>query len=177
VLALWLAQSRTFASCRRSGLLKVRVVTLRDMSRHDEPEKPLKTENDMTRHDATRRDMTGAQNLEKGEATPYDTSRHDATQPDTRYVAQLEKRIEEKDETIKFLQEELTDRRAQISGMKEIIDGQRGLLKQINEGFAPVFGALAQLVAPKNREEGERVTATVVEREEGTTEAPGPMTS
>jgi hypothetical protein len=82
----------------------------------------------------------------------------------TRYVAQLETRFEEKDQTINFLQEELTDRRAQISGMKEIIDGQRGLLKQINEGFAPVFGALAQLVAPRRKDEGEPVTATFVER-------------
>jgi chromosome segregation ATPase len=95
---------------------------------------------------------------------------YDATSLDTScYVGQLEKRIEEKDQTIKFLQEELTDRRAQISGMKEIIDGQRGLLKQINEGFAPVFGALAQLVAPKKREESEPIMATVVDRTQGAT--------
>jgi hypothetical protein len=50
--------------------------------------------------------------------------------------------------------------------MKEIIDGQRGLLKQINEGFAPVFGALAQLVAPKKKEETDPITATFVDRSE-----------
>ena len=140
------------------------------MTRHDAPEKGLNDANDMTRPDATRRDMSGAENLDKGAAAPNDTSRHDATQPDaSRYVGQLEKRIEEKDQTIKFLQEELTDRRLQLSGMKEIIDGQRGLLKQINEGFAPVFGALAQLVAPKKRDDTERVAATFVERPEDTT--------
>ena len=114
--------------------------------------------------------MSVAETIDKRATTPDDTSRHDATSPDTsRYVGQLEKRIEEKDQTIKFLQEELTDRRAQISGMKEIIDGQRGLLKQINEGFAPVFGALAQLVAPKKREESEPIMATVVDRTQGAT--------
>lgn len=65
------------------------------------------------------------------------------------YIGQLEKRIEEKDETIKFLQEELIDRRTQISGMKAIIDGQRQLLETINNNVAPVFGALAQLVRGK----------------------------
>jgi hypothetical protein len=155
-----------------------RVATLRDTSRHDAPEGGLNSANDVTRHDATRRDMSAAENLDIGGPSPNDTSRHDATQPDaSRYVGQLEKRIEEKDQTIKFLQEELTDRRTQISGMKEIIDGQRGLLKQINEGFAPVFGALAQLVAPKQRDDSERVTATFVERPEGTKEATGNTTT
>jgi hypothetical protein len=80
------------------------------------------------------------------------------------YVTQLEKRIEEKDQQIQFLQEELKDRRAQISGMKQIIEGHRALLEQINAGFAPVFRSLAQAVAPKRREpEGETVTATVVD--------------
>ena len=101
--------------------------------------------------------------------TRLDASRRVETEPEmSRYVSQLVTRIEEKDHTIKFLQEELTDRRAQISGMKDIIEGQRGLLKQINEGFAPVFGALAQLVAPKKQEErNERVTATFVDSQQG----------
>jgi hypothetical protein len=123
----------------------------------------------MSRHDATQRDMSGAENLDNGRTIPNDMSRHDATDPGaSRYVAQLEKRIEEKDRTITFLQEELTDRRAQISGMKEIIDGQRGLLKQINEGFAPVFGALAQLVAPK-KNDAEPINATFVDRTQSPT--------
>lgn len=77
------------------------------------------------------------------------------------YRAQLEKRIEEKDETIKFLQEELVDRRTQISGMKAIIDGQRQLLETINNNVAPVFGALAQLVRGKS-EPSDSIRATVM---------------
>jgi len=65
------------------------------------------------------------------------------------YVEQLERRIGEKDETIKFLQEELIDRRRQIGGMETIIDGQRQLLESINRNVSPVFGALAQLVQGK----------------------------
>jgi chromosome segregation ATPase len=80
-----------------------------------------------------------------------------------RYIEQLQKRIDEKDETIEFLQEELTDRRAQISGMKQIIDGQRQLLETINTNVAPVFGALAKLVAPKGRDGDDPIVATMVD--------------
>ena len=78
------------------------------------------------------------------------------------YVEQLEKRIGEKDETIKFLQEELVDRRSQISGMKAIIDGQRQLLETINNNVAPVFGALAQLVRGKS-DASDDIKATIVD--------------
>ena len=80
-----------------------------------------------------------------------------------RYIEQLEKRIEEKDETIDFLQEELIDRRAQIGGMKQIIDGQRQLLETINANVAPVFGALAKLVAPKGRDVDDPIVAKMVD--------------
>jgi chromosome segregation ATPase len=90
-----------------------------------------------------------------------------------RYVEQLEKRIEEKDETIEFLQEELTDRRAQISGMKQIIDGQRQLLETINTNVAPVFGALAKLVAPKGRDVDDLIVAKMVD--DGEREAAPPQ--
>lgn len=81
------------------------------------------------------------------------------------YVAQLERRIDEKDATIKFLQEELVDRRSQISGMKAIIDGQRQLLETINNNVAPVFGALAQLVRGKSDVAGD-IKATIVDEGE-----------
>jgi hypothetical protein len=74
------------------------------------------------------------------------------------YVSQLEKRIEEKDRTIEFLQDELKDRRSQISGMKAIIDGQRQLLESINHNVAPIFQSLARLVAPKTNDEDDRET-------------------
>lgn len=89
-------------------------------------------------------------------------SQQAAAAPAAAYVAQLEKRIGEKDETIKFLQEELVDRRAQISGMKAIIDGQRQLLETINNNVAPVFGALAQLVRGKS-ETTQDIRATIVD--------------
>ncbi|MGE3697927.1 MAG: hypothetical protein AB7G08_03930 [Hyphomicrobiaceae bacterium] len=88
-------------------------------------------------------------------------SQQAASAPTAAYVEQLEKRIEEKDDQIKFLREELIDRRAQISGMKAIIDGQRQLLETINSNVAPVFGALAQLVRGKS-ETSENIRATVV---------------
>lgn len=62
------------------------------------------------------------------------------------YVAQLEARIEEKDEEIDFLREELIDRRGQIRDMKNIIDGQNQLLETIQTNVAPIFNALAASV-------------------------------
>jgi hypothetical protein len=97
-----------------------------------------------------------------------------AAAPAAAYVAQLEKRIEEKDETIKFLQEELVDRRAQISGMKAIIDGQRQLLETINNNVAPVFGALAQLVRGKS-ETSENIRATFVDETPKTPDSVPPI--
>lgn len=97
----------------------------------------------------------------RDERTAEAVPQHAAAPPGAGYLEQLEKRIEEKDETIKFLQEELVDRRTQISGMKAIIDGQRQLLETINNNVAPVFGALAQLVRGKS--DAEEVRATIVE--------------
>ena len=72
------------------------------------------------------------------------------SQPDmSGYVAQLEKRLDEKDEEIDFLREELVDRRGQIRDMKAIIDGQNQLLETINANVAPIFRALATSVEKK----------------------------
>jgi hypothetical protein len=77
-----------------------------------------------------------------------------------------------RDSTIEFLRDELKDRRTQISGMKEIIEGQRQLLEVMNGNMAPIFGALAKLVAPKSREqENGPIIATMVNDVEGDTEA------
>lgn len=140
-----------------------RVATQRDMSHDVAPEIANKSEPDMSRHDATQRDASQLENRQEQPATPSDMSRPVATETAS-YVAQLEKRIEEKDDTINFLQEELVDRRTQISGMKAIIDGQRQLLETINQNVAPVFGALAQLVQGKSKTEAtEAAQATVRE--------------
>ena len=74
-----------------------RAATLRDTSRHDAPEKPFNTVNDVPRHDATQRDMSGAENIDKGTATPSDMTRHDATDFDIYehpYVKRLEAQVE-----------------------------------------------------------------------------------
>jgi hypothetical protein len=72
------------------------------------------------------------------------------SQPDmSGYVAQLEKRLDEKDDEIGFLREELVDRRGQIRDMKAIIDGQNQLLETINANVAPIFRALATTVEKK----------------------------
>ncbi len=81
------------------------------------------------------------------EDTLESSPRQPASGPDTsRYVAQLEARLEEKDEEIEFLREELIDRRGQIRDMKGIIDGQNQLLETIQTNVAPIFNALAATV-------------------------------
>lgn len=72
-------------------------------------------------------------------------SQHDMSS----YVAQLEKRLDEKDHEIGFLRDELVDRRGQIRDMKAIIDGQNQLLETINANVAPIFRALATTVEKK----------------------------
>jgi len=145
-----------------------RVATQRDMSQDVEPEMASKLDTDVSRHDATQRDTSRHENRQEEPATPSDTSRHDATEvATTSYVAQLEKRLEEKDDTIKFLQEELVDRRIQISGMKAIIDGQRQLLETINQNVAPVFGALAQLVQGKSKTDAMKASHDTVRQVTG----------
>ncbi|HUS97874.1 MAG TPA: hypothetical protein VMX97_14185 [Hyphomicrobiaceae bacterium] len=77
------------------------------------------------------------QDLERPRAPGPDVSRH---------VAQLEQRLDEKDDEIAFLREELIDRRGQIKDMKGIIDGQNQLLETIQTNVAPIFQALASTV-------------------------------
>jgi len=113
--------------------------------------------------------------LQPGMTVEADPDKRGETQPDaarhvtpgrgdsSAYIDQLEKRIEEKNRTIEFLQDELKDRRSQISGMKAIIDGQRQLLETINNNVAPVFGALAQLVQKTKPAADEPVHATIVD--------------
>ena len=145
-----------------------RIATQRDTTQHVASEITTKSGPDTTRQDATQRDMSRHENREEQPATPSDTSRHVATEvAATSYVAQLEKRLEEKDDTIKFLQEELVDRRTQISGMKAIIDGQRQLLETINQNVAPVFGALAQLVQGKSKTDAMKASHDTVRQVTG----------
>jgi hypothetical protein len=126
---------------------------------------------DIASHGRPQPAMSGSQNNDETTKTGSDIDGHSPTVSDTdrqgsestRYIEQLQKRIEEKEETIEFLQEELVDRRAQIGGMKQIIDGQRQLLETINSNVAPVFGALARLVAPKGRDADDPIVAKIVD--------------
>ena len=128
-----------------------------DMSEHVVVERERITNSATASHGAPQPAMSEKETSQKGSETEPATAS---------YVDQLEKRIEEKDDTIKFLQEELVDRRAQIGGMKAIIDGQRQLLESINNNVAPVFGALAQLVKGKSVNT-ESIRATVVDESTG----------
>src|SRR5262249_43176800 len=103
-----------------------RAAARRDMARHDGSEDQLILGTAMSRHGATDPDATGRVKPESKLPIEEDTARHDAPDPDAhakgsatehdmaRHVQQLETRIKEKDETIKFLQDELVDRRTQI---------------------------------------------------------------
>ena len=125
------------------------------------------TGRDMSRQDATAsapENRDGSTTLASGSAA--EPERQDATDGDmsrlvaagdrevrpqapdlnNRYIEQLEKRIEEKDGQIGFLQDELKDRRDQFRGMKDIISEQKVLLQSMNSHMAPIFEALASAI-------------------------------
>ncbi|MGD9784653.1 MAG: hypothetical protein AB7U49_08215 [Hyphomicrobiaceae bacterium] len=107
---------------------------------------------------------------ERQPAPGTDVSAHDAgVRRDTsQLVEQLEKRVEEKNDEIRFLREELEDRRNQIRGMKSIIDGQNTLLEAINRSTEPVFRALASSVTRGETDPGKvRLTAHVEPQDVG----------
>jgi uncharacterized membrane protein YdfJ with MMPL/SSD domain len=125
--------------------------------------KQLHDAKDRPRHAATERAVTLPVDLDDTQQNQIDGDVHrptasadDAserierqtspTADTSRYVAQLEARLDEKDEEIEFLREELIDRRGQIRDMKGIIDGQNQLLETIQTNVAPIFNALAATV-------------------------------
>jgi hypothetical protein len=92
-------------------------------------------------------DTDGRSPTSSADDTQIKQQRHEASGADmSRYVAQLQARLDEKDEEIEFLREELIDRRGQIRDMKGIIDGQNQLLETIQTNVAPIFNALAATV-------------------------------
>ena len=110
------------------------------MSGHDAPTYEPSYRNDDDGHGPTQSDGNAEETPARHAATGADMSGH---------VAQLEQRLEEKDEEIAFLREELIDRRGQIKDMKGIIDGQNALLDTIQTNVAPIFKALASTVETK----------------------------
>jgi len=122
---------------------------------HEAKDKPRHgaTERAMTSHDAqgpasqSGDDLDGHSPTSSASDVQELPARQAPSNADTsRYVAQLEARLEEKDEEIDFLREELIDRRGQIRDMKGIIDGQNQLLETIQTNVAPIFNALAATV-------------------------------
>lgn len=92
-------------------------------------------------------DPVGPSPTPSDDGAQQEPERPGASEPDvSRHVAQLEQRLDEKDEEIAFLREELIDRRGQIKDMKGIIDGQNQLLETIQTNVAPIFQALASTV-------------------------------
>lgn len=128
--------------------------------------KQLHEAKDRPRHVATERAMSIGVDQAHASQNDVDTDRHSPTAAAvnveekserqapsgsdvSRYVAQLEARLDEKDEEIDFLREELIDRRGQIRDMKGIIDGQNQLLETIQTNVAPILNALASTVKSK----------------------------
>jgi hypothetical protein len=97
----------------------------------------------MTRHDGPRPDMSDLiiNKEEKGSETNSEKSAR--VNLLEMQLHEKNKQIEDKDTQIIFLKEELTDRRDQIRGMKEIISEQKVLLETM---VAPIFRALAKSV-------------------------------
>lgn len=114
--------------------------TERAMSGHDARSDEPSSSGDDDGHGPTQLDRDAKETPARQAATGGDMAGH---------VAQLEQRLEEKDEEIAFLREELIDRRGQIKDMKGIIDGQNALLETIQTNVAPIFKALASTVETK----------------------------
>ena len=128
------------------------------------------------RHDATRRHMS---QTDEQKNTQRDAFGHDATRPDmtetereaintptqpatSRYVAQLEKRIEEKDEVIGLLKTELTNRNEEIVRRNEreretnvLIRGLQNLVLRLQAPVAPAADVLDGDVEMANSESRE----------------------
>jgi hypothetical protein len=101
--------------------------TRRDMSSHVQPEKAHLLNSDTSRHDASRPDMSGDEKGEHGSPTEPDAASRVALLEIQ--LQEKDKRIKDKDDQIDFLKEELTDRRDQIRGMRQIIGEQKMLLE------------------------------------------------
>jgi hypothetical protein len=120
------------------------------MSNHVAVEIEPRDESDTARHGAPQHATSGAEQSHETSETQPDTPRHTTTQSDTsseaepamsRYVAQLEKRIEEKDDVIGMLRGELAQRNEEIVRRNEreretnlLIRGLQNLVLRLQPG-------------------------------------------
>jgi hypothetical protein len=156
-----------------------RDATRRDVTQHVEIENPTSTNSDMSGHDGLRPSMS-EQELQDGQHP--DTASHVPSRPDmteqqpsqkgsetepvmSGYVAQLEKRIEEKDDVIGMLRRELAQRNEEIVRRNEreretniLIRGLQNLVLQLQPGRERTTDVL-QDDAMITKREGEQASA------------------
>jgi hypothetical protein len=105
------------------------------------------TGRDTSRHAATSRD-----NQEPSETTHTEEHRQVAT--DVQYVAQLEKRLEEKDGEIVFLRSEVTIKNDQIKDLTERARETNHLIAGLQKMLTPLLGRPAASSSPDRNHQG-----------------------
>lgn len=153
------------------------------LSSYVTPEKPLNTNSDMASHGAPKHAMSDLENGSTSTETELDTARHgtprpatsdlknndegsetelaipgqSATEPATAsYVAQLEKRIDEKDDFIGLLTGQLAAKDEQISELSTRYCETHTLLGAMQRMIAPLLGQ-ADPYQPADQRQGARV--------------------
>lgn len=118
---------------------------------------PTETEVDTARHGVPKRDMSGLENGETAGKTKLAIPGQSATEPVTAsYVAQLEKRIDEKDDFIGLLKGQLAAKDEQISELSTRYRETHSLLGAMQRMIAPLLGQ-ADPYQPADRQQGGRV--------------------
>jgi hypothetical protein len=115
------------------------------------------TGRDTSRHAATSRDNQEPSETTHAEehrhvATGRDMPRQDAT--DVQYVAQLEKRLEEKDGEIVFLRSEVTIKNDQIKDLTERARETNHLIAGLQKMLTPLLGRPAASSSPDRNHQG-----------------------
>lgn len=129
----------------------------RAMSHPENGSTPTETEVDAARLGAPRPDTDNAKNNEKGSETEPAIPGQSATEPVTAsYVAQLEKRIDEKDDFIGLLKGQLAAKDEQISELSTRYRETHSLLGAMQRMIAPLLGQ-ADPYQPADRQQGGRV--------------------
>jgi len=130
------------------------------MSDHDQAmagsvtlEKSLNINSDTASHGAPKPAESAPENNTERSETQPDAARHGETEPVmSRYVAQLEKRIEEKDDVIGLLKGQLVAKDDQISELSTRYRETHSLLGAMQRMFAPLLGQSDPFITPDKRE-------------------------
>ncbi len=115
------------------------------MSSSDTPTKPLSNDSDTASHSAPKHATSVSEESQKGSETEPATAR---------YVAQLEKRIEEKDDVIGLLKGQLIAKDEQIGELSTRYRETHSLLGAMQRMLAPLLGQSDPYQTPENREVG-----------------------